>query len=77
MEKQYSYNEILKLAKEKFESAKGEFEACGLVSRLVARNAGSAFTLLELLDEIKAYKLLQEYQEEYRKWVRLDKERRK
>ena len=77
MEKQYSYGKLLKLAKEKFEYARGEFEACGLVSRLVARNAGSAFTLLELLDEVETYKLLQEYQEEYREWVRLDKERRK
>lgn len=77
MEKQYSYDKLLKLAKEKFEHARGEFEACGLVSRMVARNAGSAFTLLELLDEVEAYKLLQEYQEEYREWMRLDKERRK
>lgn len=77
MEKQYSYSKILKLAKEKFEHARGEFEACGYVSSLVARNAGSAFTLLELLDEVETYKLLQEYQEEYREWVRQDKERRK
>ena len=77
MEKQYSYSKILKLAKEKFEYARGEFEACGYVSRLVARNAGSAFTLLELLDEVKAYKLLQEYEEEYRAWVRQDKENKR
>ena len=74
MEKQYSYSKILKLAKEKFEHARGEFEACGYVSSLVARNAGSAFTLLELLDEVETYKLLQEYQKEYREWVRQDKE---
>jgi len=77
MEKWYSYNELLELAKEKFEQAKGEFEACGLVSRLVARNASSAFTLLNLLDEVETYKLLQEYEEEYRRWMELDKERRK
>lgn len=77
MEKQYSYSKILKLAKEKFEHARGEFEACGYVSSLVSRNAGSAFTLLELLDEVETYKLLQECQKEYREWVRQDKERRK